>query len=136
MAEKNFQEPFLESNSIQPQVYLRMRTARDVWRRRFHILFSVTVITASVFSLISPCPTQKPSLDVSGSHVQEPYCKVSQFFRKMQINHFLAPVTPYIKYVNKYINDDPESQIFTGKPGRELDEAWHELLEGISITNN
>ncbi|KAI0201415.1 hypothetical protein F4808DRAFT_459906 [Astrocystis sublimbata] len=38
-----------------------------------------------------------------------------------------------LTYVNKVLQDDPDSHKFTGKPRPELDDAWHKLLDGTLI---
>lgn len=38
-----------------------------------------------------------------------------------------------VRYVNKWLMNDPESSKFSGEPRPELDEAWHEMLDGTLI---
>ena len=35
-----------------------------------------------------------------------------------------------MEYINRWLSRDPETHRFVGEPRPELDEAWHELLEG------
>jgi len=42
-------------------------------------------------------------------------------------------VTLHIEYVNRYMTSDPDTPKFMGKARPELDEAWHNLLEGTMI---
>ena len=41
-----------------------------------------------------------------------------------------APAKEGVHYINKFLAHDPDSAIYMSKPGPELDDAWHKLLEG------
>ncbi|KAK0737598.1 hypothetical protein B0T21DRAFT_439502 [Apiosordaria backusii] len=97
-----------------------------IWRKRFYTLLvsSLTIILAltAAFtyhytsyqkSFSSTCPILPT---VSGSpNVKIPFSP--------------APV----KYTNKFMNTDPDTEKFLGEPRPELDGAWHELLDGTLI---
>jgi hypothetical protein len=38
-----------------------------------------------------------------------------------------------VQYMNRHLTRDPDTPSFMGEPRPELDEAWHELLEGVSL---
>lgn len=38
-----------------------------------------------------------------------------------------------MRYINRWLMHDPESSQFSGEPRPELDQAWHEILEGTLI---
>jgi hypothetical protein len=45
----------------------------------------------------------------------------------------LAPATSHLEYVNKYMTQDPDTPNFMGRPRQELDDAWHNLLQGMNF---
>jgi hypothetical protein len=46
-------------------------------------------------------------------------------------NSFEAPAK--LSYVNRVLKEDVDSPKFVGKPRLELDQAWHDLLDGTLI---
>jgi len=38
-----------------------------------------------------------------------------------------------VRYVNRFFSDDPDTHKFMGKPRKELDEAWHNLLTATAL---
>ena len=42
----------------------------------------------------------------------------------------VAPAAGHVGYINRYLTRDPDTHKFMGNPRPELDEAWHNLLEG------
>ncbi|KAK4176280.1 hypothetical protein QBC36DRAFT_239196 [Triangularia setosa] len=97
-----------------------------VWKKRFYTLFvsSVTITLSLTAAFIyhytsfqetfsSTCPI--PIAGSGNDDVKLPFSP--------------APVT----YVNKFMNTDPETEKFLGEPRPELDQAWHELLDGTLI---
>lgn len=55
-----------------------------------------------------PCPTRMPGAKI-------PYSP--------------APLS----YINRYLHEDPDTPKFMGQPRPELDQAWHDLLDGTLI---
>ncbi|KAI1313260.1 hypothetical protein F5Y03DRAFT_338549 [Xylaria venustula] len=100
-----------ELNSL-PDLY----ALRGVWKRRFYILLisSLTVILLLIGS---------QHYVYSASHCQAD-------MKGVKIPYSPAPV----RYVNRNLTTDFDSQRFLGNPRPELDEAWHELLTGAAIS--
>ncbi|KAI0101392.1 hypothetical protein GGR51DRAFT_575033 [Nemania sp. FL0031] len=86
------------------------------WRTRFYYLLVGTISIAA--------------LSVGG------------VIRSLNMPACLVPETPGVRdpytpvklsYVNRVLKEDPDSPKFMGKPREELDQAWHDLLDGTLI---
>ncbi|KAK3994930.1 hypothetical protein QBC44DRAFT_261069 [Cladorrhinum sp. PSN332] len=113
------QEEQESSPSSCPHAYIQQELIK--WRRRFYILLasSVTAILALVgaasYKIHTSTGFSCPIFPTNHGGVEIPYSP--------------APV----KYVNKYLVGDPDTPKFLGQPRPEMDEAWHELLDGTLI---
>ncbi|KAI1823226.1 hypothetical protein F4861DRAFT_341924 [Xylaria intraflava] len=108
--------PDQESDSFdgEPQLLL----VDSVWRRRFYYLFVITVLISGLFI----------GEVVYGLNISKAHC-LSLIPPEVK-----APYVPLkLNYVNRVLEDDPDSHKFIGKPRAELDQAWHELLNGTLI---
>ncbi|KAI0448614.1 hypothetical protein F5B21DRAFT_518804 [Xylaria acuta] len=88
----------------------------SLWKRRFYRLLVTTVIMVmlfigeAVYNLNKSCC---PSIIPPG--VKAPYVPVK------------------LNYINRILKEDPDTPKFIGKPRPEMDEAWHNLLNGTLI---
>ena len=107
--------------------------AKRQWRRRFWILLFTSCLTQ--FLWIALIIKQTPSsCHPFGEGVELPYCKHEYIhcLRLFIIANVmqLAPARSALRYENRYPHKDPDTPRFMGKPREEMDEAWHELLNG------
>jgi hypothetical protein len=67
-----------------------------------------------------------------GQDVKIPYCMCmpAPLTATTWTEMCLAPATSHLRYLNKYMTQDPDTPKFMGKPRPELDAAWHDLLQG------
>jgi len=109
------------AESLAAAAFGRAQALHRTWRRRFFVLLfvSLTIIPTLVglavhkWTVTQSCSSQPGARDSSGR--ERPYSP--------------APV----RYVHKWLGKDPEMHKYVGNPRKELDEAWHELLEGTLI---
>ncbi|KAI0135022.1 hypothetical protein F4814DRAFT_443850 [Daldinia grandis] len=89
--------------------------ATNYWKRRFYILLfsSLSTILLLLAGISYRFNISSDSL-TSDSH-EAPY----------------SPVP--LNYVNRYLESSPDASSFMGHPRPELDQAWHNLLEGTLI---
>ncbi|KAL9089894.1 MAG: hypothetical protein Q9159_002251 [Coniocarpon cinnabarinum] len=113
----------LESHDLEddspPRALLHEYKSVQTWKRRFYWLLGTSVISivTTSFILLGIIFTQSTASQMGD--VKLPF----------------SPAEGHVSYVNKFLTDDPSSAKFMGEPRPELDEAWHDLLQG-SVTKN
>lgn len=109
----------------------------SLWRRRCFMalglatMFILLLLGVAMGRIQSVQNCYLPTTDVV-----IPYCKHKQINRNMADRYIVADrvIAPApVRYVNRWIMDDPESSRFSGEPRPELDQAWHEMLDGTLI---
>ncbi|KAK4201300.1 hypothetical protein QBC40DRAFT_172011 [Triangularia verruculosa] len=96
-----------------------------IWKKRFYtLLISSIAIILSLTAAFAYHYTSRKSFSSTC-----PIPIASDGDDNIKIPFSPAPVT----YLNKFMNADPETSKFLGDPRPELDQAWHELLDGTLI---
>jgi len=91
----------------------------EFWKRLFFVLLAVFLINSLTMGILVAkylrlrnCASLTPISDVV-----DPY----------------SPAAGHFGYTNKFLTSVPDTPNFMGKPRPELDDAWHDLLEGTLI---
>jgi hypothetical protein len=104
------------------------------WRTRFWVLavFSGLLLLCSWLVILLQANSSTSYRHQYGNKVEVPYCKfpMRSDTNNVMAHRLLAPARPYLQYANRYMTQDPDTPKFMGKPRPELDQAWHDLLEG------
>ncbi|KAK4170117.1 hypothetical protein QBC43DRAFT_249171 [Cladorrhinum sp. PSN259] len=109
-----------ESILLCPNAHIQEQVRR--WRRRFYLLLASSITIVLAIAGVAAYKLQACTAGFS--------CPI------FPTNHGGVDI-PYspapVKYVNKYLVGDPDTPKFLGEPRPEMDQAWHELLDGTLI---
>ena len=125
-----------DTSSVEPsEALLLLLDESHRWRRRFFVaVVCASIILLSATSIITFLATGNKCKQHL-LHIEQPYCmflrQAQRWSRILGSLHFLAPANEHAEYVSKRLTGDSYSHRLTGNPGIPMDDAWHELLEGM-----
>ncbi|KAM0308224.1 hypothetical protein ACHAO8_010206 [Botrytis cinerea] len=90
------------------------------WKIYFFILLGIFSTTLVVIVILAMTHLPHCTCPMDKSDVISPY----------------SPADRKFGYVNRFLTSDPDTPKFMGRPRPEMDDAWHELLEGESCLGN
>lgn len=105
----------------------------NIWRRRFYVLLSISTLTTTILcgvvAWLLVSLNRGPKIDV-----KVPYCKRHRQSIPSCADDTTAPASLELRYENRYLTQDPDTPSFMGRPRPEMDQAWHDLLEGTGAS--